>query len=645
MEKTPNNIMKWGKIKPFKKKKKAKFNTIDIETIDNEIFLLGSIVNDKYVYFLDKFYEVINEIIIASARSGRSVLTWTKYDNTYIIKELLRPFKDKDYLLRKLGKISPVVCYKYKRKNGATFSISIENVIKDSIVFKVEDGYNRERTVNFYNLKNLFQEDLSTVAKNYNIEYSKIGKEYHIIDRERFLQDEEYRRLVILSNEYDNKVLLEIADKFLDSFHTMTGEYPRTMFSSGSIARSYLTSIGLTTNFKTMFPERRLGSKTDQLLKYSMSAYHGGKIDSYVIGYVPKAYYVDITSAYPYALTTFPKPLSKITVRKGKRDLDKFFYAFIRCNIYIEDPEFIHPVIIKSPITKGNISPYGYLKDVIITKIEYDFLIQHNIKVEVIDYVGVPHDDNVYPYRDLIYQLFNDRMKYKKEGNKPLEDMTKRIINSIYGIHYELTPEYEETDDTIKQIGFRAGDFFNPVIASYITAHTRTYISRIANNIIENDGKIYLIMTDSIMYDGKITLDVISDEKVLGKLENPIEINDLIIIGAGRYEFKYGDKYTVKSRGFKVSKAEKGYYNEFNLNDKIIIETSAFVSFYKATTEDYSYDELGAIVTEKREIDPFNLGGKRYIKKEDREIDINTNYINTHAIYLSEDIYYDNLFL
>src|SRR5690606_1259360 len=267
MEKNPNNITNWGKIKPFKVKKKAKFNTIDIETIDNEIFLLGSIINDKYNYYLENFYQVINEIIIESARCGRSVLTWTKYDNTYIIKELLRPFKDKDYLLRKLGKISPVVRYKYKRKNGVTFYISIENVIKDSIVFKVEDGYSREKTINFYNLKNLFQEDLSTVAKNYNIEYSKIGKEYHIIDRERFQQDDEYRRLVILSNEYDNKVLLEIADKFLESFHIMTGEYPRTMFSSGSIARSYLTSIGLTTNFKTMFPKDHLGSKTDLLLK------------------------------------------------------------------------------------------------------------------------------------------------------------------------------------------------------------------------------------------------------------------------------------------------------------------------------------------------------------------------------------------
>ena len=50
-------------------------------------------------------------------------------------------------------------------------------------------------------------------------------------------------------------------------------------------------------------------------------------------------------------------------------------------------------------------------------------------------------------------------------------------------------------------------------------------------------------------------------------------------------------------------------------------------------------------MTEKREIDPFNLGGKRYIKKEDRVIDINNYYINTHAIYLSEDMYIDNLFL
>ena len=61
--------------------------------------------------------------------------------------------------------------------------------------------------------------------------------------------------------------------------------------------------------------------------------------------------------------------------------------------------------------------------------------------------------------------------------------------------------------------GYRAGDFFNPVIASYITAFIRTYLSEVSYNIIKNGGEVYLNMTDSIIYNGEITLDIFSKEK------------------------------------------------------------------------------------------------------------------------------------
>ena len=42
--KKPSNIIEWGKITPFFNKE-YHFNSIDIETIDNELFMMGNIVD------------------------------------------------------------------------------------------------------------------------------------------------------------------------------------------------------------------------------------------------------------------------------------------------------------------------------------------------------------------------------------------------------------------------------------------------------------------------------------------------------------------------------------------------------------------------------------------------------------------------
>ena len=133
--------------------------------------------------------------------------------------------------------------------------------------------------------------------------------------------------------------------------------------------------------------------------------------------------------------------------------------------------------------------------------------------------------------------------------------MYKIILNSLYGITFELNDTFEEIDTSIEWKGYRAGDYFNPVIASYITAITRTSLSEVSNNIIENGGKVYLNMTDSIIYDGKITLDVLSKKKILGKYEYPKVIKECIILGAGRYEYydPNENEYVIKSRGFSAN--------------------------------------------------------------------------------------------
>src|SRR5690606_40285998 len=107
----------------------------------------------------------------------------------------------------------------------------------------------------------------------------------------------------------------------------------------------------------------------NELLDNSMRAYHVWKIESYVLGYIEKAKISDETSAYPYALSKLPKLTNKVHYHTGTKFLNDFYYAFIKCDIIINNENFIHPVIIKNPINHSNISPYGYIENVIITKI------------------------------------------------------------------------------------------------------------------------------------------------------------------------------------------------------------------------------------------------------------------------------------
>ena len=157
--------------------------------------------------------------------------------------------------------------------------------------------------------------------------------------------------------------------------------------------------------------------------------------------------------------------------------------------------------------------------------------------------------------------MFDLRLYYEKLGMMTIANLLKLIINSLYGINYELTDTYiVNNNHDIVNIGYRSGDFFNPIIASHITSKTRTDISIMNNNIIERGGKVLLNMTDSVMYENANIEDLCSKEKVLGSFDYPQPINDIIILGCGRYEYRENTKYKVKTRGFTADKKNTSFY-------------------------------------------------------------------------------------
>ena len=50
---------------------------------------------------------------------------------------------------------------------------------------------------------------------------------------------------------------------------------------------------------------------------------------------------------------------------------------------------------------------------------------------------------------------------------------------------------------------------------------------------------------------------------------------------------------------------------------------------------------MGHLVDDTYEINPFNLGGKRYVKDCDRNKNLNETYIKTYPIFLDKYLYVD----
>lgn len=629
--KLASDIVKFGRVKKFVNDIEYQFASLDLETVNNELFLIGTYYK-KYTYTLNNFFEYLNDFFINCVRNNHDILTWSRYDNTFLVKEMLKGLSDKEQIkiLQKVGKITPLYKYTYKG-----FSVELTNIIKENIVLTINALDGSKKRLIIYNLKNLFTDDLENTAKDYHLNYySKLGLEYHIIDKNRFETDKSYNQGVVKSNYLDNIVLIDIAYKLLENFKAIAGIYPKTIYTAGSLARSYLLSLdNLKFNLKAIAGKSKL---FEELLSYSMASYHGGKIESYGIGFIPHAKTIDISSAYPYAMSQLPRIKGRVKRLTDLKYLDKYFYAFMNCTIYDLPENLIHPVIVPSPINIANISPCGTF-DAIITKIEYQYLIDNHVRVEVKDFIAIENGDD-YPYYDMIHNMFNQRMKTKKT-NPSLSSLYKLILNSLYGITFELNDIFIDNNDEPQWEGYRAGDFFNPVIASYITAITRTTLSHVDQHIINNGGEVYLNMTDSIIYNGEINLDIFSSIKKLGTFEPPEKIKDLIILGAGRYEYKneFTNKYTIRSRGFSVNVKDKAYYSELDLDDDIKIDHRTFVSYYKATGLKFKPKQLGHLINDEYIIDPFNLGGKRIINNL-KKIDLKREYLKSRPLKLEKDI-------
>lgn len=247
-------------------------------------------------------------------------------------------------------------------------------------------------------------------------------------------------------------------------------------------------------------PDRIVLPPKDWLERCVLS-YHGGKNGYYLdkskgIYLLKDACEIDIISAYPYAMTKLPNFIS------GK---------YIETDKFLPDYEGIYEITgisknCKYPIIYSHdFKPISYnekIKNLCITSYELREAIAKN-EIEIIKIKGllfIPNKWSYNPLKDFVKHFFRQKSQAKNIDEKMLY---KIILNSLYGKFIQaieiddgknsiLTENYELKE---KEKIFRAGNCYQPFIASLITGFVRTYLHK-----LEHKYKAVHSSTDSIIF-------------------------------------------------------------------------------------------------------------------------------------------------
>lgn len=135
------------------------------------------------------------------------------------------------------------------------------------------------------------------------------------------------------------------------------------------------------------------------------------------------------------------------------------------------------------------------------------------------------------------------------EGNTNVDKFI--YLMKIYDNKETATDIYERV--VVSNLGYRAGEFFNPIYATFITAMTRIQLCRAALEIEKKGGKVALLMTDSIFWTGGkdlLPIDMYREKKTTGYFEKPKDYTDFLCLGSGRYEYRSSEGIIqAKTRG------------------------------------------------------------------------------------------------
>lgn len=376
------------------------------------------------------------------------------------------------------------VCYNLKYDSGALLQIlSIEDLkvlqtkdkvkvdkyVYTSIANKCLSVKKGKNTIHIYDTFNFYQMSLAKAAKKF------LGKSKRDIDISLFTPDyvKEHWEAIAKYCIHDAVLVKELSGVLIDIFESF-GVYPQKLYSVAYISYQYFR------NTCAWIHVKRYWNNYKEVLDFAMQSYNGGKFEVTCKG-TGYYYEYDIVSAYPYEISNLIdiRDARIITSMKYEKDA---VYGFLDCTMKI-------PVKVSSPIAMKkkivNYYPVGTFRKV-ITKTEYEYLIEQGCDITIHKAYWLMKKSITYPYKYQIERLmeFKDRFKADK---KAIEYHTmKFFLNSFYGKFIQLIP---------KDKYYKAGNSWNPIYGSIITANCRTRISALQ----QKHPEIVAVHTDSII--------------------------------------------------------------------------------------------------------------------------------------------------
>ncbi|MEM3713475.1 MAG: hypothetical protein QXF82_00845 [Nitrososphaeria archaeon] len=408
--------------------------------------------------------------------------------------------------------------------------------------------------IHFWDIAPFYGMSLCRAAKIY-LQKEKLPIEYENLDEEYFKQN--YRKICEACINHA-KLTYELGIKLIDILNKM-GIQVNNLYSQASIAAEWFAKCCGVEDVLYLWNDE----KNREVLRFACESYRGGKFEISERGYFPHLKSYDIVSAYPYEISRLVSlKNTKILWSNHIPEESIIAYGFLRCKIKIKD-QLPHSVgILKNGI---RCYPIGIFYAT-ITYNEYKYLLENNADIDIIKAVWILTYHKKYPYKKEIERLVQLKNKYK---NKLMEyRLCKIIMNGFYGKLAQL----------IKQGNIiKAGPYWNPIFASYITANVRIRISQLQQ---EFGYSIKAVHTDSVLIDK--SLELLKPEivgKDLGKFSKENE-GEAIIISTGNYQI--GKKIATRGLCFEKGESWKDKLQQFPKQYKIKITNRNVLSWREA---------------------------------------------------------------
>ena len=416
-----------------------------------------------------------------------SIISGLKFDGEYIISYLLK--NGYEHILDK------------KQKRDKTFTTLISGMGQFyciEIYFSVKNKRHMNKVKIFDSFKIL----------DFSVEY--IAKEFNLPIRKLEIDYEEFREVGHVLTEQEVDYIRNDVEIMARALKIMF-DYGLTNMTIGSCALNNYRKM--TKYFNNYYPLLEL--EIDDFIR---TAYKGGFTylsPKYKEKVVKNGIVLDVNSLYPSVMYDKPLPFGKPVLFEGKYEYDFLYPLYIQkitC-VFELKPNKIPTIQLKKSLmflpTEYIESSKGQMITLTLTNVDLElFLENYNIKHERYD-GGFKFKEVYGLFTEYMDHWSSEKIKAKKEGNRALYLISKKMMNSLYGkfskschvrskipyLDEDGIVRYEITEDKIEK------GLYIPV-GAFITAYAREKTIRTSQAIrdytMEKYGVDYYIYSDTL---------------------------------------------------------------------------------------------------------------------------------------------------